>query len=234
MKPYIFQQLFDQETSTYTYILADADTRDAVVIDPVFEKLDRDLQLIGEIGLRLVYSIETHVHADHVTASGELRKHLGLRTVVSAGAKIDCADIALKDGDELVFGKFRLKAIATPGHTDSCMSYYIDGTVFTGDALLIRGCGRTDFQQGDSRRLFQSVREKLFRLPPETIVYPAHDYRGITSSTIVDEMKNNPRLGLHKTEAEFVKIMSQLKLAEPKRIHEAVPANLACGSKAGL
>ncbi len=232
-KEMIFYQLFEAESSTYTYVLGDPISKEAIIIDPVLETVERDLQLIRELGLRLVYILDTHVHADHVTGAGLLRERTGAKTAVSAGARVDCADIALNDGDELRFGTFKIKALSTPGHTDSCMCFVREDRVFTGDALMIRGTGRTDFQQGSSERLYQSVHQKLFTLPPETKVYPAHDYKGQTSSTIDLEMKWNPRVGGGKTQAEFVKIMSELKLADPKKIAVALPANLGCGRVKG-
>lgn len=225
----IFQQLFEPESSTYTYIIADKKTKEAAIIDPVLETVDRDIKLIEELELKVIYALDTHIHADHITGSGELRKRIGLKTAVSANAEASCVDIPLEDGQELLLGDKTIKVIATPGHTNSCMTYAFEGMIFTGDALLIRGCGRTDFQQGDSTTLFKSVREKLFRLQDETIIYPGHDYRGLTSSTIGTEKKHNARLKEAITLEEFKKIMSELKLANPKKIHEAVPANLACG-----
>ncbi|PIS09879.1 MAG: MBL fold metallo-hydrolase [Bdellovibrio sp. CG10_big_fil_rev_8_21_14_0_10_47_8] len=229
-KNLIFYQLFEHETSTYTYLLGDAKSKEAVLIDPVLETVDRDLQLVNDLGLKLKYVLDTHVHADHVTGAGEIRKRTQAKTAVSADAKVACMDVPLHDGDTLQFGTFEIKALSTPGHTDSCMSYVCEGMAFTGDALLIRGCGRTDFQQGSSHKLFQSVTHQLFTLPPDTVVYPGHDYRGQTKSSVEIEKKFNPRLGGGKTEAEFVKLMSELKLAQPKKIHEAVPANMACGN----
>jgi sulfur dioxygenase len=227
----IFHQLFEQQTSTYTYLLGCEKTREAVLIDPVLETVDRDLKLIEELGLKLVYVLDTHVHADHVTAAGEIRKRLGVKTVVSAKSQVDCADLSLAHGERLKFGEIEVIALHTPGHTDSCASYLVGDRVFTGDALLIRGCGRTDFQQGSSSKLFDSVRQNLFTLPPETLVYPAHDYKGLSSSTIGTEMRCNPRLGMSKSKEDFVKIMSELKLADPKNMAAAVPANMACGQK---
>ncbi|MFW7380653.1 MAG: MBL fold metallo-hydrolase [Oligoflexus sp.] len=225
----IFYQLFEAQSSTYTYLLADPETKEAVLIDPVVENLERDIKWVHESGVKLKYVLDTHVHADHITAANELRQRLGVKTAVSSGSKVSCADILLEDGQELEFGQKTIRAITTPGHTDSCMSYYTEGMVFTGDALLIRGCGRTDFQQGSSEKLYDSVHQKLFTLSDDTIVYPGHDYRGLTASTIGMEKKYNPRLGLDKTKADFVKIMAELKLANPKKIAEAVPANMACG-----
>ena len=225
----IFHQMFEAESSTYTYIIADQKTKEAAIIDPVVETIDRDLNLIQELGLNLKYVLDTHIHADHITAAGEIRKRTKAKTAVSAEAHVDCVDIPLTDQQELKLGDKTIKAISTPGHTNTCMTYTFENMIFTGDVLLIRGCGRTDFQQGSSEKLFQSVHEKLFKLPDNTIIYPAHDYRGHTSSSIEQEKKYNPRLGLAKTKQEFIQIMSELKLANPKKIHEAVPANMACG-----
>lgn len=229
--PILFRQLFEAETSTYTYLLADPLSREAVLIDPVRETIERDLELLRELDLKLVHSLETHVHADHVTSSGLLRERLGSRSVVSAKGGAPCADVLANEGDRIHFGDRWLEVRETPGHTDGCLSYVLDdhSMVFTGDALLIRGTGRTDFQQGDPRRLYASITTKLFTLPDETRVYPGHDYRGFTSSTIGEEKLNNRRLGGGKTLDEFVAIMQGLKLADPKKIAEAVPANLACG-----
>lgn len=236
-KPMTFHQLFEAETSTYTYLLADPDTKEAILIDPVLETVERDLKLISEYGYKLQYVLDTHIHADHITGAGEIRQRTGAKSAVSAKAKVSCVDVPLKDGEEIKFGKYSIKALETPGHTDSCMSYYIDGKIFTGDALLIRGTGRTDFQQGSSAKLYDSITAKLFNLPEDTVVYPGHDYRGQTTSSIEMEKKYNPRIGGGKTKEQFMQIMAELKLANPKKIHEAVPANLACGMvkpKAGL
>lgn len=227
----IFHQLFEPETSTYTYLLADSDSREAVLIDPVLETVDSDIKLLNDLGLKLKYVLDTHIHADHVTGAGELRKRTGAKSAVSAIANVNCVDIPLQDQEELAFGNFKIKALETPGHTDSCLSFVCEDKVFTGDALLIRGTGRTDFQQGSSEKLYNSITQKLFTLPDETTVYPGHDYRGILSSTIGLEKKLNPRIGGGKSKQEFTKIMSELKLANPKKIHEAVPANLGCGVK---
>jgi sulfur dioxygenase len=225
----IFQQLFESESSTYTYLIADPKTKEAAIIDPVIETVDRDIKIVEEMGLKLVYALDTHIHADHITGAGELRKRLGVKTAVSLEAGVGCADILLEDGQELLLGDKKIKVISTPGHTNTCLTYHFEGRVFTGDALLIRTCGRTDFQEGSPDRLYSSIHEKLFKLPEETVVYPGHDYRGHTSSTIGLEKKFNSRLKESISLPEFRKIMSELKLANPKKIHEAVPANLACG-----
>ena len=227
----IFHQLFEHESSTYTYLIADTKTKEAALIDPVLETVERDLKLIEELGLNLVYVLDTHIHADHITGAGEIRKRSKAKTGVSVDAGVDCVDMRLEEGQELLLGDKKIKILATPGHTDTCLSYVFEGRVFTGDALLIRGCGRTDFQQGSSENLYKSVREKLFQLPDETVVYPGHDYRGQTSSTIGTEKKWNARLNEKISLEDFKKIMSELKLAHPKKIHEAVPANLTCGQK---
>lgn len=225
----IFQQLFERETSTYTYILADPDSLEAVIIDPVIEMVGRDLKFIDDLGLKLKYILDTHVHADHITGSGKLREKTGAKVGVSSAYDFTCPDLHLEDGAELKFGNYTITAIHTPGHTSGCITYKINDMIFTGDALLIRGCGRTDFQGGSSETLFKSVREKLFTLPDETIIYPAHDYKGFTKTNIGDEKKFNPRLKLGITQEEFVDIMAHLDMAYPKKIQEAVPANLHCG-----
>lgn len=228
----IFRQLFDPETSTYTYLLADDATREALLIDSVREQVARDAELIRQLGLSLRFTLETHVHADHITGASLLRAELGSQAVVGVAAGVACADLSLADGAELRVGSIALRALATPGHTNGCTSYHCASTrmAFTGDALLIRGCGRTDFQQGDSRRLFHSVRDRLFALPDDTLLYPGHDYRGRTVTTVAEEKRWNPRLGLSRSEEEFVAIMAALKLDYPRRMDESVPANLQCGS----
>ncbi|MEM9074345.1 MAG: MBL fold metallo-hydrolase [Myxococcota bacterium] len=227
----IFRQLFDRDSSTYTYLLADEDTREALLIDPVRDQLERDGQLLEELGLTLRWTLETHVHADHIAGSGVLRQRLGSRSVMSVHAGAECADVMVEDGEVIELGGVRIEARLTPGHTDGCASYVVHDAamVFTGDALLIRGCGRTDFQQGSSETLYRSVTEKLFSLPEHYAVYPGHDYRGRTVSSIGEEKAYNPRLGRERPLEEFVAIMASLKLAPPAKIDEAVPANLACG-----
>ena len=227
----LFRQLFDRESSTYTYLLADEETREAVLIDPVREQVERDIELLEELDLRLVYSLETHVHADHVTSSGLLRQRLGSETVLSAAAGAGCPDILIEDGQTLRVGSIEIEARHTPGHTNGDVSYYVPSAemVFTGDTMLIRGCGRTDFQQGDAARLYRSVHEKIFTLPDDTALYPGHDYKGRTVSSVGEEKKLNARLGGDRSVAEFQEIMANLKLAYPKKIDVAVPANLQCG-----
>ncbi len=225
----VFFQLFEAESSTYTYIIADKKSKEAAIIDPVINTVDRDLKLIDELGLRLMYVLDTHVHADHITAASEIRKRTQAKTAVSQDAGVTCVDIPLEDNQELTLGDKKIMVLATPGHTNTCMSFYFEGMVFTGDALLIRGTGRTDFQQGSAEKLYESVHEKIFTLPDDTKVYPGHDYRGQTVSTVELEKKFNPRLGHGRSKEDFKKIMSELKLDNPKKIHEAVPANLACG-----
>ena len=227
----LFRQLFDSETSTYTYLLADEATRDAVIVDPVLTQIERDVTLIEELELHVRYALDTHVHADHVTALGSLRERIGTTTVVSERAGVGCADVLVKEGDELHFGAHGFSVLETPGHTSGCISFVLgDRTMaFTGDALLIRGCGRTDFQEGDPHELYRSVHSKLFALPGPTLIYPAHDYKGRTVSTVDEERRLNPRLGRGNNEARFVEIMHELTLAYPKYIDIALPRNVRCG-----
>lgn len=232
----LFRQLFDPETSTWTYLLADETTREAVLIDPVLEQVDRDVQLLDELGLTLVWALDTHVHADHVTGLGTLREKTGCKTVLSERAGTGCPDRLVKQGDRVVFGTRHLEVRETPGHTNGCVTYVLDdrAMAFTGDALLIRGCGRTDFQQGDARTLYDSVRTQVFSLPDTTTIYPGHDYKGRTASTVGEEKAWNPRLGLARSVDEFVEIMAKLQLAYPRKIDVALPANLQCGVPKGL
>lgn len=226
----LLRQLFDAQSSTYTYLLWDSNTLESILIDPVVEQVDRDLGFIKELGLNLVYAVNTHCHADHITGSGEIKKRLPHVKSVIAKASEARADILLEEGDVVNVGQHQLKALFTPGHTNGCVTYYTPcngGMAFTGDTLLIRGCGRTDFQQGSAPRLYDSVHEKIFTLPDETLVYPAHDYKGRTVSTVWEEKKWNPRLS--KTKEEFVDIMANLNLPYPSMIDKAVPANLKCG-----
>lgn len=221
------RQLFDLESSTYTYLIADRAAGVAALIDPVAEHVERDLRLITELDLRLTHVLDTHVHADHVTAAGALRTRTGARTHASA-AGAPCVDVALVDGDLIHVGAVTLTVLSTPGHTDDGLTFAVPGAVFTGDTLLVRGCGRADFQNGDAGTLFDSITTRLFTLPDDTIVYPGHDYLGRTVSTIGEEKRWNPRLA-GKRKDEFVAIMSQLDLPPPRKLAIAVPANRACG-----
>ncbi len=227
----IFRQLFDPQSSTYTYLLACSATRKALLIDPVFEQARRDAALVEELGLKLEWTLETHVHADHVTGAWLLKEQLGSKIAVGARGGVEGGDRLLNDSDVVNFGKRHLQVRATPGHTSGCLTYVLDdqSMAFTGDAVLIRGCGRTDFQQGDARVLFRSVREKVFSLPDACLIYPAHDYRGLTASSVGEEKLYNPRLGGQILEEDFVGYMGNLGLAHPKQMDQAVPANLKCG-----
>jgi sulfur dioxygenase len=225
-------QLFDQASSTYTYIVFDASSREALIIDPVDEQIERDLSTLREYGLKLVWAVETHAHADHITSAGKLAEMAGAKTAAPAGCGIGTAGIQLQHGDTLRFGAESLSALATPGHTAGSMSYlwHTDrgDHVFTGDTLLIDGCGRTDFQSGSAKDLYRSLTQVLFRLPGATTVWPGHDYHGRTHSTIEQERSGNTRVA-GKSEAEFIAIMEALDLPKPRRIDEAVPANLSSG-----
>lgn len=225
----LFRQLFDRESSTYTYLIADTVTKAAILIDSVLEQVSRDLKLLEELGLTLSYCLETHIHADHITGMTKLREATGCLGILPETTQVSCADRYIKDGETLQLGKILLEAIATPGHTDSHMAYRVNGDrVLTGDALLIHGCGRTDFQNGDAGMLFDSVRTRLFTLPDQTLVYPGHDYQGHTVSTIGEEKQWNPRFA-GRDRRSFIEFMASLNLSKPKRMKEAIPANECCG-----
>lgn len=230
----IFRQLFDPQSSTYTYLVADGETKAAVIIDPEFEQMHRDAALIGELELSLAWTIETHVHADHVTAAYLLKRRLGARIALAGASGAVGADRLLAAGDEIVFGAHRLAVRATPGHTGGCLTYVLDGgaMAFTGDCLLIRGSGRTDFQGGDAAMMYRSVHEQIFTLPDGCLLYPAHDYRGLTVTSVAEERRFNPRLGGEAGVEDFVGHMANLRLPHPKQIDIAVPANLNCGRPA--
>jgi glyoxylase-like metal-dependent hydrolase (beta-lactamase superfamily II)/rhodanese-related sulfurtransferase len=227
----VFRQLGDPTSSTYTYLLADSDTREAILIDPVYDQALRDAALVEELGLELRWTLDTHVHADHVTAAWLLKHRLGSQIGVGAATGAKGADRYLAHGDKLSFGSRHLEARATPGHTAGCMTYVMgdQSIAFTGDCLLIRGSGRTDFQQGDARALYRSVRAQIFTLPGDCLLYPAHDYRGLTVTSVAEERRFNPRLADSIAEDDFVGYMSHLGLAHPKQIDVALPANLRCG-----
>ena len=229
MTSIIFRQLFDATTSTYTYLLADSKNREGIIIDSVLEQTERDLQLIHELKIKLKYILETHVHADHITGADVLRQKTGAKVALCRASNAKGADLLLEDGDEIFWGGHSLKAIWTPGHTPGCTSYFFEDRVFTGDTLFIRSNGRTDFQNGSAEQLYENVHRKLFTLSPATLVYPGHDYKGMTVSTIGEEMEFNTRLNVSISKEQFVRIMNDLKLDKPKRIDVAVPANLKCG-----
>jgi glyoxylase-like metal-dependent hydrolase (beta-lactamase superfamily II) len=225
----IFRQLFEPTSSTYTYLLADATTRRAVLIDPVIEELETYTKLLSELDLTLVFTLETHVHADHVTAGAALADRLGSRTVVHKDGGAPCADVLVQHGDRIVVDGVDLEVRETPGHTSGCVAYVAPDRAFCGDTLLIGGCGRTDFQQGDAGKLYDSVHGQLFSLPPDTLLYPAHDYKGRTVTTVKEEKALNARLGGGRSREDFIALMADLKLPYPKQIDRAVPANQRCG-----
>merc|ERR1712236_105800 len=225
----LFRQLFDRESCTYTYLLADTVSKEAVLIDPVIELSERDVSLVKELGLNLKYVLNTHVHADHITGTGRLKKLVpGVQSVISAKSGAE-ADVLVNDGDRITFGRQSLLVAETPGDTEGCVTYINSGAgcAFTGDTLLIRGCGRTDFQGGSADTLYSSVWSRILSLPDNTTLYPAHDYKGQTASTVGEEKRFNPRLT--KTREEFITLMGNLNLAYPKKIDMSLPANMVCG-----
>lgn len=226
----IFRQLKDEETSTYTYIVGDPVSHESVVIDPVREHVDYYLSLLQDQGLKLKYSLDTHVHADHVTGSGMLREKTGCQSAMGDLTRAECVNLRLKDGDVLKMGDFEIKTLHTPGHTPCHVAYLMKDRVFTGDALFINGCGRTDFQGGSPEQLWDSVIEKLFKLPPDSLVYPGHDYHEKKVSTIQQEIDHNERFQ-GRTKEAFIEFMNNLDLPDPKKMMEAVPANVGCGLK---
>ncbi len=227
----IFRQLFDSASSSYTYLLGCDETRDAVVIDAVFEQHNRDTALIRELGLEVRYVLDTHVHADHVTGAWLMREALGAETVLSANAGASNVDISVEHGDVMAFGNCSLAVRATPGHTAGCLTYVTNdqSMAFTGDCLMIRGAGRTDFQAGDAHRMWRSIHEQIFTLPDDCLIYPGHDYHGRTVSTVREEKRFNPRIGGEAQEEDFVGYMENLGLPHPRLLEIAVPANMAGG-----
>lgn len=230
----LFRQLFDPVSSTYTYLLADPATREALLIDPVFEHVRRDSALLEELDLTLLATLETHAHADHVTGAWLLKQRCGSQIAVAETAGAENVDRPLRDGDRIVFGSRHLAVRATPGHTNGCLTYVLDdqSAAFTGDALLIRGCGRTDFQQGSPAKLYRSIHEQIFSLPAGCLLYPGHDYRGLTVTSVAEERRYNPRVGGDASEQDFSGYMNNLGLPHPKLLDVAVPANLKCGRPA--
>ena len=227
----VFRQLFDPQSSTYTYLLGDKSGGKAVLIDPVFEQVRRDAALVDELGLSLVATLETHVHADHVTGAWLLKRRTGSEIMLAAGSGAEGADRYLVHDDVVAFGGRRLLVRTTPGHTNGYLTYVLDdrSMAFTGDCLLIRGSGRTDFQGGDAAAMYRSVHDQIFSLPDDCLLYPAHDYRGLTVTSVVEERRFNPRLGGDIAVGDFSGYMKNLHLAHPKLLDVAVPANLRCG-----
>jgi len=225
----------DDRAESRTYIVADRDSGKAVIIDAVIENVERDLRLIKELGLTLLFAVETHIHADHITGASLLKDRAGAQIVYGGGTEqvVTGADLFLHDGQKLRFGNTTMTALATPGHTDGCTSYVLPGAVFTGDAMFIRGNGRTDFQGGSAEKLFDSVRKKLFALPDDTIVYPGHDYNGRVSSTIGEEKHFNERLNLSISKETFVEMMERRKTPRPAKMDIALPANMRAGRLVG-
>jgi len=224
----LFRQLFERDSSTYTYLIAGRTGGEALLIDPVRAELSQYLRLIDELDLRLVFAIDTHVHADHITALGDLRTETSCATLMGAQSKAECVSRKISDGERLKVDGLELRALYTPGHTDDSYSFVMNDRVFTGDTLLIRGTGRTDFQNGDAGAQYESLFGKLLQLPEQTLVYPAHDYKGWTVSTIGEERAHNPRLQV-RSKQEYIELMQGLRLPSPRLMDTAVPANLACG-----
>ena len=221
------RQLFDGDTWTYTYLIADAQSGEALLIDPVRDQIERDLSLVKQLGFSLKYALDTHVHADHVTGAGLLRERTGCK-VVAGKRGPESADLRLGDGDVISLGKLAIRVLDTPGHTDDSVTFHVGEHLFTGDALFVRGTGRTDFQNGSSDQLYDAITQRIFTLPDSTTIWPGHDYKGHTCSTVGEEKRFNPRLA-GKSKAEFGAIMAALGLPAPKYLHQAVPANREVG-----
>lgn len=229
MNSIIFRQLFDEKTWTYTYIVADASSKEAVIIDPVRDQVERDLRFLSELGLTLTYILDTHIHADHITGSGVLREKTGAKIALGEGAAVASPDILLRDGEILKVGNMEVKALSTPGHTDGCTSFLIGDMLFSGDVLFIRKTWRTDFQQGSPEKMYHSIKDKMYTLPDTTKVYPGHDYAGQMMSTIGEEKQYNARIKADTTLEEFTETMNALHLPAPKYLDVALPANLKLG-----
>lgn len=229
----IFKQLFEMDSSTYTYLIADTDSREAILIDPVLTTVERDLQLLKDLNLNLTTTLETHVHADHLTGAKVLKEKTQCKTAYPAMVQASCIDIGIKEGEPFKVGNIEINPLFTPGHTDHHHAFLIDNPVqkllFTGDALLIEACGRTDFQSGDAGTLYNSIHNKFFSLPNETLVYPGHDYEGRFVSTIEQEKTRNPRLSQGISKNDFIELMDNLDLPYPRKIDYAIPGNLKCG-----
>jgi sulfur dioxygenase len=230
----IFRQLFDRESSTYSYLLGDETSREALLIDPVLEHTEQNLALLRELGLTLKLALDTHTHADHITGLGELREHTGCNTMMGSQAVATCLSATFADGDQVGVGGINLEVIYTPGHTDDSYSFYLPRSehgsmLFSGDTLLIRGTGRTDFQNGSAEQQYNSLFNRLLQLPDDTAVYPGHDYKGWTVSDIAEEKQHNPRLQVADQQA-YISLMAALKLPNPKLMDIAVPANQSCGA----
>lgn len=229
----IFRQLFEPDSYTYTYLLSCPETGETALVDPVLDTVERDLDVLREMGLRLTYTLDTHIHADHLTGARRLKSLANSLIAAPAMVELPCADIDLREGEAFRIGTIELHPLYTPGHTDHHHAFLIDdGThemLFTGDALLIDACGRTDFQSGDAATLYRSIQEKFFTLPGETLVYPCHDYNGRRVSSIEQERSRNPRVGGNRTLEEFLRIMADLNLPYPRKIEFAVPGNERCG-----
>jgi glyoxylase-like metal-dependent hydrolase (beta-lactamase superfamily II) len=229
----IFKQLLEADSSTYTYLIGCRETGKAILIDPVLDTVERDLQVLRDLGLELAATLETHVHADHLTGAKRLKQQTGCRIACPAMLALRCADIGINEGQAFGVGTLQLQPLFTPGHTDHHHAYLMDNgalkMLFSGDALLIEACGRTDFQSGDAGELYNSIHNKFFSLPDETLVYPAHDYEGRHVSSIAQEKSRNPRLGKGRSKEDFIALMDGLDLPYPRKIDFAVPGNEACG-----
>jgi glyoxylase-like metal-dependent hydrolase (beta-lactamase superfamily II) len=225
------RQLFDPESSTYTYLVWEESSREAALIDPVRTQVAKDIRLVRRLELKLKYTLETHIHADHVTGAGAIRNILNSIVVMHENSRSKCADVLVRDGDFVPLGREKIRVLHTPGHTDNDICLLIDGAVFTGDTLLIGGCGRTDFQSGDAGSLYDSITRRLFTLPGKTRIYPGHDFTGRSHSTIEEERLHNARIRMGTSREEFIATMNRLELEPPRGIHDALPSNLRCGSQ---